>query len=274
LGVDIYNLSKFQKSNHNTCINQTPLVSVGNFVKKGDVISDGPSADKGEIALGKNVLIAFVPWGGYNFEDAILISERIVRDDVYTSIHIEEFEIVLRDTRLGPEEITRDIPNVSDEAIRNLDEAGIIYAGAQIKPGDVLVGKITPKSETPVTSEEKLLRAIFGEKAADVKDSSLYAPPGVNGTVIEVRIFARRGVDKDQRSIAIERQQIEKLYKIKMQELLVIENFLKDKITSLLCNNESSSSNKFVHPGIKLDLNVLRCVTMFYNAFTMLIKRC
>jgi DNA-directed RNA polymerase subunit beta-beta' len=262
LGVDIYNLSKFQKSNHNTCINQTPLVSVGDFVKKGDVISDGPSVDKGEIALGKNVLIAFVPWGGYNFEDAILISERIVRDDVYTSIHIEEFEIVLRDTRLGPEEITRDVPNVSEEAIRNLDEAGVIYTGAQIKPGDVLVGKITPKSETPVTSEEKLLRAIFGEKASDVKDSSLYAPPGVNGTVIEVRIFARRGIDKDQRAIAIERQQIDKLYKIKMQELSVIENFLRDKITSLLCNHESSSNNKFVHPGIKLDLNILKTLSL------------
>jgi DNA-directed RNA polymerase subunit beta len=262
LGVDIYDLSKFQKSNHNTCINQKPLVSVGDFIKKRDVIADGPSTDKGEIALGKNVLIAFVPWHGYNFEDAILISERVVREDIYTSVHIEEFEIVVRDTRLGPEEVTRDIPNASEEAIRNLDETGVIHVGAQIKPGDILVGKVTPKSETPVTSEEKLLRAIFGEKAADVKDSSLYAPPGTSGTVIEVRIFNRRGIEKDQRAVAIERQQIDKLTKVRDQELLVIENFLKDKIISLLLNNEASSDNKYVRPGIKLDLNILKTLSL------------
>jgi DNA-directed RNA polymerase subunit beta len=257
IGVDIYNLSKFQRSNHNTCINQKPLVSVGDFVKKGEVISDGPSTDRGEIALGKNVLIAFVPWNGYNFEDAILISERVVREDVYTSVHIEEFEMVVRDTRLGPEEITRDIPNASEEAIRHLDETGVIYNGANIKPGDILVGKVTPKSETPVTSEEKLLRAIFGEKAADVKDSSLYVPPGISGTVIEVRIFSRRGIEKDQRAVSIERQQIDKFSKVRDQELRVIENFLRDKIIALLINEEAAGDNKYVTPGLKLDLKLL-----------------
>jgi DNA-directed RNA polymerase subunit beta len=257
LVVDIYNLSKFQKSNHNTCINQKPLVSVGDVVTKGDIISDGPSTDMGEISLGKNVLIAFVPWGGYNFEDAILISEKLVREDVYSSIHIEEFEVVVRDTRLGPEEVTRDIPNISEEAIRNLDETGVIQVGAEIKPGDVLVGKVAPKSEAPVTSEEKLLRAIFGEKAADVKDSSLYVPPGTTGKVTEVRIFCRRGVDKDERSLAIEKQQIDKCAKMMDQELSVIQNFLKNKLIALMSGQRASAGNRYVAGGCALEVDLL-----------------
>ena len=177
-GVDIYRLRKFQRSNQNTCINQRPLVKVGDTVGKGEVIADGPSTDMGELALGQNVIVAFMPWNGYNFEDSILISERIVPDDVFTSIHIEEFEVAARDTKLGPEEITRDIPNVGEEALRNLDEAGIVYIGAEVEPGDILVGKITPKGESPMTPEEKLLRAIFGEKASDVRDTSLRVPAG------------------------------------------------------------------------------------------------
>ncbi|HUI13269.1 MAG TPA: DNA-directed RNA polymerase subunit beta, partial [Xanthobacteraceae bacterium] len=192
-GVDIYRLMKFQRSNQNTCINQRPLVKVGDQVKKGDIIADGPSTDLGELALGRNALVAFMPWNGYNFEDSILLSERIVKDDVFTSIHIEEFEVMARDTKLGPEEITRDIPNVSEETLKNLDEAGIVYIGAEVRAGDILVGKITPKGESPMTPEEKLLRAIFGEKASDVRDTSLRVPPGVQGTVVEVRVFNRHG---------------------------------------------------------------------------------
>ena len=189
LGVDIYNLKKFQRSNQSTCMNQRPLVRVGDQIFKGDIIADGPSTDSGELALGKNVLVAFMPWNGYNFEDSILISEKIVKDDVFTSIHIEEFEVMARDTKLGSEEITRDIPNVGEEALRNLDESGIVYIGAEVKPGDILVGKVTPKGESPITPEEKLLRAIFGEKASDVRDSSLKLPPGTNGSVVDVRVF-------------------------------------------------------------------------------------
>ncbi|MGH6952995.1 MAG: DNA-directed RNA polymerase subunit beta, partial [Alphaproteobacteria bacterium] len=196
-GVDIFNLLKFQRSNQNTCITQRPLVKVGDVVTASDIIADGPSTELGELALGRNVLCAFMPWQGYNFEDSILISERIVRDDVFTSIHIEEFEVMARDTKLGQEEITRDIPNVGEEALKNLDEAGIVYIGAEVKPSDILVGKVTPKGESPMTPEEKLLRAIFGEKASDVRDTSLKLPPGVTGTVVEVRVFSRRGVDKD-----------------------------------------------------------------------------
>ena len=194
-GVDIYRLMKFQRSNQSTCINQKPLVRVGDRVEKGDIIADGPSTDLGDLALGRNVLVAFMPWNGYNFEDSILLSERIVKDDVFTSIHIEEFEAMARDTKLGPEEITRDIPNVSEEALKNLDEAGIVYIGAEVVAGDILVGKITPKGESPMTPEEKLLRAIFGEKASDVRDTSLRVPPGVQGTIVEVRVFNRHGVD-------------------------------------------------------------------------------
>ncbi|MBV8936656.1 MAG: DNA-directed RNA polymerase subunit beta, partial [Alphaproteobacteria bacterium] len=222
-GVDIYNLLKFQRSNQNTCITQRPLVKVGDQVMAGDIIADGPSTQLGELALGRNVLCAFMPWNGYNFEDSILISERIVSDDVFTSIHIEEFEVMARDTKLGQEEITRDIPNVGEEALKNLDEAGIVYIGAEVKPGDILVGKVTPKGESPMTPEEKLLRAIFGEKASDVRDTSLRLPPGVSGTIVEVRVFSRRGVDKDERALAIERAEIERLAKDRDDERAILE---------------------------------------------------
>ncbi|MGH6979415.1 MAG: DNA-directed RNA polymerase subunit beta, partial [Brevundimonas sp.] len=222
-GVDIYRLSKFQRSNQSTCINQRPIVRVGDEVKAGDVIADGPSTDLGELALGRNALVAFMPWNGYNFEDSILISERIVRDDVFTSIHLEEFEVMARDTKLGPEEITRDIPNVGEEALRNLDEAGIVAIGAEVQPGDILCGKVTPKGESPMTPEEKLLRAIFGEKASDVRDTSLRLPPGVAGTIVDVRVFNRHGVDKDERALAIERAEIERLGKDRDDELKILE---------------------------------------------------
>ena len=212
-GVDIYTLQKFQRSNQNTCINQRPLVKVGDVVEAGDIIADGPSTDLGELALGRNSLVAFMPWNGYNYEDSILISERIVKDDVFTSIHIEEFEVMARDTKLGPEDITRDIPNVGEEALRNLDEAGIVYIGAEVHPGDILVGKITPKGESPMTPEEKLLRAIFGEKASDVRDTSLRLPPGVAGTIVEVRVFNRHGIEIDDRTRAIQNEEIERLKK-------------------------------------------------------------
>jgi DNA-directed RNA polymerase subunit beta len=198
-------------------------VKVGDNVRVGDIIADGPSTDLGDLALGRNVLVAFMPWNGYNFEDSILISERIVRDDVFTSIHLEEFEVMARDTKLGPEEITRDIPNVGEEALRNLDEAGIVAIGAELEPGDILVGKVTPKGESPMTPEEKLLRAIFGEKASDVRDTSLRLPPGTTGTVVEVRVFNRHGVDKDERAIAIEREEIERLGEDRDDELAILE---------------------------------------------------
>jgi len=222
-GVDIYTLRKFQRSNQNTCINQRPLVRVGERVREGEVIADGPSTDLGDLALGQNVLVAFMPWNGYNFEDSILLSDRMVRDDVFTSIHIDQFDVMARDTKLGPEEITRDIPNVGEEALRNLDEAGIVYIGAQVHPGDILVGKITPKGESPMTPEEKLLRAIFGEKASDVRDTSLKLPPGVAGTVVEVRVFNRHGIDKDERALAIEREEIERLAKDRDDEKAILD---------------------------------------------------
>jgi DNA-directed RNA polymerase subunit beta len=233
-GVDIYRLSKYQRSNQNSCINQRPIVKVGDKVSKGDIIADGPSTDLGELALGRNVLVAFMPWNGYNFEDSILISERIVRDDVFTSIHIEEFEIAARDTKLGPEEITRDIPNVGEEALRNLDEAGIVAVGAEVAAGDILVGKVTPKGESPMTPEEKLLRAIFGEKASDVRDTSLRMPPGATGTVVEVRVFNRHGVDKDQRALQIEREQIDQLMTDKDDEIAIIERDALKRLRTLL----------------------------------------
>src|SRR5438094_3472864 len=205
--VDIYNLTKYQRSNQNTCINQKPIVRAGDRVRKGDVIADGPATETGELALGQNVIVAFMPWQGYNFEDSILVSERILRDDVFTSIHIEEFECIARDTKLGKEEITRDIPNVGEEALKDLDDSGIIRIGAEVKPGDVMAGKITPKGETQLSPEEKLLRAIFGEKAGDVRDSSLRVPPGVTGTVINAKVFSRKGVDKDERAKDIEIQE-------------------------------------------------------------------
>jgi len=248
-GVDIYNLRKFQRSNHNTCINQRPLVKIGDQIRAGDIVADGPSTDLGELALGKNVLVAFMPWNGYNFEDSILISERIVRDDVFTSIHIEEFEVMARDTKLGPEEITRDIPNVSEEALRNLDEAGIVAIGAEVHPGDILVGKITPKGESPMTPEEKLLRAIFGEKASDVRDTSLKLPPGVAGTVVEVRVFNRHGVDKDERAVSIEREEVERLAKDRDDELAILERNIYGRLKPLLEGKDAVSGPKGFEKG-------------------------
>jgi DNA-directed RNA polymerase subunit beta len=233
-GVDIYRLMKFQRSNQSTCINQKPLVRVGDLVRKGDIIADGPSTDLGDLALGRNVLVAFMPWNGYNFEDSILLNERIVKDDVFTSIHIDEFEVMARDTKLGPEEITRDIPNVSEEALKNLDEAGIVYIGAEVQAGDILVGKITPKGESPMTPEEKLLRAIFGEKASDVRDTSLRVPPGVQGTIVEVRVFNRHGVDKDERAQAIEREEIERLAKDRDDEQAILDRNVYARLADVL----------------------------------------
>ena len=238
-GVDIYRLAKFRRSNQNTCINQRPVVKVGDVIGKDDLIADGPSTDLGELALGRNVLVAFMPWNGYNFEDSILISERIVKDDVFTSIHIEEFDISARDTKLGPEEITRDIPNVAEEALRNLDEAGIIAVGAEVKAGDILVGKVTPKGESPMTPEEKLLRAIFGEKASDVRDSSLRVPPGDAGTVVDVRVFNRHGIDKDQRTLQIEREQIEKLQDDMEDERTILERDTYDRLHNFLLGKKA-----------------------------------
>ncbi|WP_034998891.1 DNA-directed RNA polymerase subunit beta [Beijerinckia mobilis] len=243
-GVDIYRLMKFQRSNQSTCVNQKPLVRVGDFVRKGDIIADGPSTDLGDLALGRNVLVAFMPWNGYNFEDSILLNERIVKDDVFTSIHIDEFEVMARDTKLGPEEITRDIPNVSEEALKNLDEAGIVYIGAEVQAGDILVGKITPKGESPMTPEEKLLRAIFGEKASDVRDTSLRVPPGVSGTIVEVRVFNRHGVDKDERAQAIEREEIERLAKDRDDELAILDRNVYTRLVELLDGKKAISGPK------------------------------
>jgi DNA-directed RNA polymerase subunit beta len=255
-GVDIYRLMKYQRSNQSTCINQRPLVKVGDVVKKGDIIADGPSTDLGELALGRNVLVAFMPWNGYNFEDSILLSERIVKDDVFTSIHIEEFEVMARDTKLGPEEITRDIPNVSEEALKNLDEAGIVYIGAEVRAGDILVGKITPKGESPMTPEEKLLRAIFGEKASDVRDTSLRVPPGVQGTIVEVRVFNRHGVDKDERALAIEREEIERLAKDRDDEQAILDRNVYSRLAELLENRQGIAGPK----GFKKDTKITRAV--------------
>ncbi len=255
-GVDIYNLRKFQRSNQNTCINQRPLVRVGDAVQEGEIIADGPSTDLGELALGRNVLVAFMPWMGYNFEDSILISERVVRDDVFTSIHIEEFEVMARDTKLGPEEITRDIPNVSEEALKNLDEAGIVYIGAEVNPGDILVGKITPKGESPMTPEEKLLRAIFGEKASDVRDTSLKLPPGVAGTVVEVRVFNRHGVEKDERAMAIEREEIERLAKDRDDELAILDRNVYGRLRDTLMHKVVAKGPK----GIKKEAKITEAI--------------
>ncbi|MBR0825081.1 DNA-directed RNA polymerase subunit beta [Bradyrhizobium manausense] len=259
-GVDIYRLMKYQRSNQSTCINQRPLVKVGDIVKKGDIIADGPSTDLGELALGRNVLVAFMPWNGYNFEDSILLSERIVKDDVFTSIHIEEFEVMARDTKLGPEEITRDIPNVSEEALKNLDEAGIVYIGAEVRAGDILVGKITPKGESPMTPEEKLLRAIFGEKASDVRDTSLRVPPGVQGTIVEVRVFNRHGVDKDERALAIEREEIERLAKDRDDEQAILDRNVYSRLADLLEGRQGIAGPK----GFKKDTKITRAVLEEY----------
>jgi DNA-directed RNA polymerase subunit beta len=232
--VGIYSLTKFSRSNQNTCFNHRPIVKKGEFVRVGDIIADGPATEAGELALGKNVLVAFMPWGGYNFEDSILVNERLVRDGVFTSIHIEEFDTVSRDTKLGKEEITRDIPNVGEEALANLDDSGIIRLGAEVNPGDILVGKVTPKGETQLSPEEKLLRAIFGEKAGDVKDSSLRVPPGINGIVIDAKVFSRRGVDKDDRALSIERHEIETLEKNRDDKLAIIEEVARESLAELL----------------------------------------
>ena len=256
-GVDIYNLLKFQRSNQNTCLHQRPLVKVGDEVVAGDTIADGPSTEIGDLALGRNVLVAFMPWNGYNYEDSILISERIVRDDVFTSIHIEEFEVMARDTKLGQEEITRDIPNVGEEALKNLDEAGIVYIGAEVDPGDILVGKVTPKGESPMTPEEKLLRAIFGEKASDVRDTSLKLSPGVSGTVVEVRVFSRRGVDKDERAMAIEQSEIERLAKDRDDERAILERSFSSRLNLLILKKKVVSGPKGLNEGTVISEEVL-----------------
>ena len=240
-GVDIYNLTKYQRSNQNTCINQKPIVREGDHVSAGDVIADGSSTEMGELALGRNVLVAFMPWGGYNFEDSILISERVVKEDLFTSVHIEEFECVARDTKLGPEEITRDIPNVGEDALKDLDESGIIRIGAEVRPGDILIGKITPKGETQLSPEEKLLRAIFGEKAGEVRDTSLKVPPGVEGTVINARVFSRKGVSKDERSRLIEEEETAKLKKDQEDEQRIIRESTLKHLKKLLVGKEAAA---------------------------------
>ncbi|GBR01375.1 DNA-directed RNA polymerase subunit beta [Acetobacter oeni] len=256
-GVDIYRLRKYSRSNQSTCINQRPLVRVGDQVASGDIIADGPSTELGELALGRNVLVAFMPWNGYNFEDSILISERIARDDVFTSIHIEEFEVMARDTKLGQEEITRDIPNVGEEALRSLDEAGIVYVGAEVNPGDILVGKVTPKGESPMTPEEKLLRAIFGEKASDVRDTSLRLPPGTTGTIVDVRVFSRRGVDKDERAMAIERAEIERLAKDRDDEQAIQERSFYNRLRENLLGQTAGAGFKGLKSGTPITEEVL-----------------
>ena len=256
-GVDIYRLRKFQRSNQNTCINQRPLVKKGDTVFRGEVIADGPSTDMGELALGKNVLVAFMPWNGYNYEDSILISERLVKDDVFTSVHIEEFELAARDTKLGPEEITRDIPNVGEESLRNLDEAGIVYIGAEVGPGDILVGKITPKGESPMTPEEKLLRAIFGEKASDVRDTSLRMGPGDHGTVVEVRVFNRHGIEKDERALQNERHEIERLSRDRDDGLEILERNIYSRLKDLLVGKKINDGPKGSVKGSSINEDML-----------------
>jgi DNA-directed RNA polymerase subunit beta len=245
----VYKLIKFYRSNQATCVNQKPVVRAGQKVKKGEVIADGPATDKGELALGKNALVAFMPWGGYNFEDAIIISERMVKDDEYTSIHIEEFTIEARETKLGPEEITRDIPNIGEEALSDLDESGIIRTGAQISPGDILVGKVTPKSETQLTPEEKLLRAIFGEKAEEVRENCLYVPPGIEGTVLDVKVFTRKGAVKDTRTQSIEEDKTYQLQRDLEDETTILRENSYKKIRSVAVNEKVSEDIKV--PGIK-----------------------
>ncbi len=256
-GVDIYNLMKFQRSNQNTCINQKPLVKWGDVIKKGDIIADGPATKLGELALGKNVTVAFMPWQGYNFEDSILISERCVTDDVFTSIHIEEYELMARDTKLGTEEITRDIPNVSEESLKNLDESGIVYVGAEVKQGDILVGKVTPKGETASSPEEKLLRSIFGEKATDVRDTSLKLPPGSSGVVVDVRVFNRHGIEKDERAIAIERYEIEAVQEDKQVEEEILVRNIKLRLNEILKKEPIEKSFKSLKIGDTLSNDIL-----------------
>ena len=251
-GVDIYNLTKYTRSNQNTCINQRPLVNAGDQIARGDVLADGPSTHLGELALGQNLLVAFMPWNGYNFEDSILISERVVQEDRFTTIHIEELTCVARDTKLGPEEITADIPNVGDAALAKLDEAGIAFIGAEVKAGDILVGKVTPKGETQLTPEEKLLRAIFGEKASDVKDTSLRVPPGMDGTVIDVRVFTRDGVDKDSRALSIEKAEIERVRKDFADQQRILEDDLFQRVRGLLVGQSVAGGPKKLKAGTKI----------------------
>ncbi len=260
-GVDIYRLRKFKRSNQSSTINQRPLVKVGEKVQKDQVIADGPSTDQGELAIGRNVIVAFMPWNGYNYEDSVLISERIHRDDVYTSIHIDEYEVAARDTKLGPEEITRDIPNVGEEALRNLDEAGIVYIGAEVGPGDILVGKITPKGESPMTPEEKLLRAIFGEKASDVRDTSLRLPPGAYGTIVEVRVFNRHGVDKDERALQIEREEVERLSRDRDDELAILERNIYARLKTLIMGKTAVKGPKGIKANSTVDDELLGSVS-------------
>ncbi len=261
--VDIYNLHKFHRSNMSTCINQKALVKKGDLIKKGDIIADGPATEMGELALGSNVLVGFVSWRGYNFEDSIILSERIARDDVFTSIHIEEFEVMSRDTKLGNEDITRDIPNIGEEALRHLDEAGIVYIGAEVKAGDILVGKVTPKGEALMTPEEKLLRAIFGEKASDVRDTSLRVPPGISGTVVDVRVFSRRGVDKDERALTIERQEIERLAKDRDTERQILERNFYKNLEELLLGQIVVSAPKGIDIGCDISQEILESVPKY-----------
>jgi DNA-directed RNA polymerase subunit beta len=267
---DIYKLTKYQRSNQNTCMNQKPIVRKGDRVKAGDVIADGPATDMGELALGRNVVVAFMPWGGFNFEDAILLSERVAKEDLFTSIHIEQFECIARDTKLGKEEITRDIPNVGEEALKDLDAAGIIRIGAEVKPGDVLVGKVTPKGETQLSPEEKLLRAIFGEKAGDVRDTSLRVPPGVVGTVISAQVFSRKGVDKDERAQEIEDAEEEKLLKDQEDEIRILADAARDRIMTLLEGHVTSSKlvddrgKVILERGVKLDGKTVRSIPRKY----------
>ncbi len=264
VGADIYTLTKFKRSNQNTCINQKPIVHQGQRVKKGDVLADGPCTDKGELALGRNVLVAFIPWRGYNFEDAIIVSEKLVKEDYYTSIHIEEFEIEARDTKLGPEEITRDIPNIAENFLRNLDESGIIRIGATVKPGDILVGKVTPKGETQLTPEEKLLRAIFGEKAGDVKDASLYCPPGIEGTIVDCKVFSRKGADLDERSKWILDQQIERLHRNLDDEKRILNDERSKRLANLLEGkqlladlHDEKTNKKLLSKGVDLTRDLI-----------------
>ncbi|MGY6695926.1 MAG: DNA-directed RNA polymerase subunit beta [Roseinatronobacter sp.] len=256
-GVDIYRLRKFKRSNQSSCINQRPLVKVGDLVTRGEVIADGPCTDMGELAVGRNVVVAFMPWNGYNYEDSILISERILKDDVFTSIHIDEYEVAARDTKLGPEEITRDIPNVGEEALRNLDEAGIVYVGAEVQAGDILVGKVTPKGESPMTPEEKLLRAIFGEKASDVRDTSLRLPPGAYGTIVEVRVFNRHGVEKDERALQIEREEIERLSRDRDDELEILERNIYGRLRQLILGKVAVKGPKGVRANSEINEELL-----------------
>ncbi|HVB40388.1 MAG TPA: DNA-directed RNA polymerase subunit beta, partial [Terriglobales bacterium] len=268
VGSDIYQLTKFKRSNQNTCINQKPVVQKGERVAKGRVLADGPCTDQGELALGRNVLVAFMPWRGYNFEDAILVSEKLVKEDYYTSIHIEEFELESRDTKLGPEEVTRDIPNVSETFLRDLDESGIVRIGAQVRPGDIMVGKVTPKGETQLTPEEKLLRAIFGEKAGDVRDASLYCPPGIEGTVVDVKIFSRKGAEKDDRAQTIEAQSTERLDKNLRDEIRILNDERAKRLLALLGGKElnqdlhdEKTNKKLLAKGAAIDREAIETVS-------------